>query len=676
VKLLKNGQISTEADHEQVNQILGITTGKTTSQTVSKPSVSKPKKKVQVKGKTSEFRAYPWITKRLKQKGWNTLNPNTNPLGEVWTQQECLEDAQIQAALQAQRPENVIKITSTDFWVVEAKKGIAALDQACNEAKAYADLINKKSSSISHIATGVAGDEESGFEARHHICINGKWERIVVEKKTATGFLTKQEVNRLIAQKTSNLVRDEISQRELIFLANSINDQLHLAKITKEDRAILVAILLIALHQDPSLKKGDPAIFLKNINARAEVIFKASHKEELWEKVKITFTAAQAPLIAEALSQIVQLLRDADLIDSLDKSDVLGPFFESFLRYGNTSKDLGIVLTPRHICWLAVEALGICDTDFIYDPAAGTGGFLIAAFNRIGAISDASKAKAFADQKIYGAEAGSHIAALAFVNMYFRGDGKHNMSFDSCFENNMNKIGKGLKLKFVPKLSESEKQKKPSPLGVTRVLMNPPFSLKDSKEKEPDFIDHALNQMVEGGLLFAILPASVFYESKHDAWRKRLLEQNTLVASISFPIDVFYPVATDSIAVILKKGTPHDAIRKVMWVRINDDGFTKSKGFRVEKKGVDYKTHLKIFADSLREWALFNRETSVEVGVREFSVISDGELIPQAQLGTGTVDPVSFKDEVNKLVKGMTAQMWEQDERLNNVVEENNEKNI
>lgn len=332
------------------------------------------------RARTSEFRAYPWIERQLKIKGWNVGNPNTKPDGEVWTQSECLDDPQLAKALGAQRPENVVKISSSEFWIVEAKPGKARIDIAGKEAKEYADLVNTNSSASALLATGVAGDDDdSGFLVRHFIYLGGKWQTVTNKGKPLERFPTRNEVRRLISKKTPRIEPDEISQQELVDLSNYINRQLHVAKVTKENRAILVAILLIALHQDPSLKMSSPEVFLRDINARAEQIFRAALKQELWDEVKITFTKENAPAVASALDRIIVRLREADIVSSLGDADVLGPFFESFLRYGNTSKDLGIVLTPRQICWLAAEILDVRADDVVYDPAAGTGGFLIAA---------------------------------------------------------------------------------------------------------------------------------------------------------------------------------------------------------------------------------------------------------------------------------------------------------
>ena len=56
-------------------------------------------------------------------------------------------------------------------------------------------------------------------------------------------------------------------------------------------------------------------------------------------------------------------------------TDVLGKFYEVFLKYGNGAKEIGIVLTPRHVTNFAAEVMNITYKDIIYDPTCGTEGF-------------------------------------------------------------------------------------------------------------------------------------------------------------------------------------------------------------------------------------------------------------------------------------------------------------
>ncbi len=613
--------------------------------------------------RSSEFRAYPWILKKLKLRDWNTANPNRNPKGEVWTQNECLENLEISKALGTRKPENVVIISSTTFWTIEAKEGKTNIKTAVKEAQEYANSINNSSQLIKvPIATGVAGNDEDGYEVRHSYFKDRAWNPILVGRHPLQRMLSKKEALRIIDSSSPNLERPELSVSEAVQLSNQINETLHLAKVGKEERALFVAILLLALHEDLSLEyRSDARIFISDINSRAEKVFRDTGRNELWDLIRIRPSNETLEVQARALSNIISYLKEADILHVAESADVLGPFFESFLRYGNTSKELGIVLTPRHICWLAAEALEIKDSDIVYDPAVGTGGFLVAAFNRVRNQVPERQLKNFAKDNLYGADDTGKIAVLAFINMYFRGDGKHNIKIDSCFSYRL--VGSSKRSKK-PRFKEGIERKRAETSIIAKVMMNPPFALKNSIQKEYHFVDHGLEQLANNGLLFSVLPASVMYERKYSEWRDILLEKHTLKAVISFPIDLFYPVATESVGVFIKKGVSHGFSDDVLWGRIVDDGFIKRKGFRVEKENMNYQDVLNPLAACLRSWVIYGTKQLAKPGEFDFHPIASNELIPQAHLGVSSLEYKEYNKEIRRLYKDISIQIWDQRQQL------------
>jgi type I restriction-modification system DNA methylase subunit len=261
-------------------------------------------------------------------------------------------------------------------------------------------------------------------------------------------------------------------------------------------------------------------------------------------------------------------------------TDVLGNFYEVFLKYGNWAKEIGIVLTPRHITKFAAEILDIHSNDIIFDPTCGTGGFLVSAFDYVKKNFKEAVVKNFKHNNIFGIEQETSVVALAIVNMIFRGDGKNNIKEANCFHHNLSlKRKNGFNTaeyvspdtKFIP--------------PVSRVLMNPPFALKTDDEKEYRFVNHALKQMQQYGLLFAILPtAEMLQKGQYKNWRKDLLKENTLLAVITLPSDLFYPISIITVGIVIKRGVPHAKNQKVLWLRAIHDGLVKRKGKRLEPK--------------------------------------------------------------------------------------------
>jgi len=259
-------------------------------------------------------------------------------------------------------------------------------------------------------------------------------------------------------------------------------------------------------------------------------------------------------------------------------ADVLGKFYEVFLKYGNGAKEIGIVLTPRHITKFAVDILGVSDRDIVYDPTCGTAGFLVAAFDSVRMNYSESQVNHFKQNHLFGVEQETEVVALAIVNMIFRGDGKGNIIDGNCFQKRIIKTDKGAEFTTKP-----PKPNERAELAITRVLMNPPFALKDSADKEYRFVDHALSQMANGGLLFAILPYSAMVKpGGYQDWRAHtLLRHHTLIGVLTLPEDLFYPVGVHTVGIIVKKGIPHPTEQNVLWIRAIHDGLLKSKGKRL-----------------------------------------------------------------------------------------------
>ena len=116
--------------------------------------------------------------------------------------------------------------------------------------------------------------------------------------------------------------------------------------------------------------------------------------------------------------------------------------------------------------------------------------------------------------------------------------------------------------------------------------MNSPFSVSqgDAADKEHMFVTQALSTMVNGRILFSLLPlGSLFGAHDEKVWRRdELLTNHTLLSVVTFPEDLFYPTALKQVAgIVVKKGVPHPREQDVFWARIMRDGHIKSKSKRL-----------------------------------------------------------------------------------------------
>jgi len=123
--------------------------------------------------------------------------------------------------------------------------------------------------------------------------------------------------------------------------------------------------------------------------------------------------------------------------------DVKGLAFEQFMD-SFFKGDYGQFFTPREIISFAVEMMEPQQNDLILDPACGSGGFLLHAFDKVrkeveglSNIPDEQKESElhdFAQNHLFGLEINDEIVRVAKMNMIIHGDGHANVCSQDALE--------------------------------------------------------------------------------------------------------------------------------------------------------------------------------------------------------------------------------------------------
>lgn len=616
----------------------------------------------------SEVHAYAFILEDLvKKKGWDRK--------QVYTQQEYRKDTSIAKLLALKTPENIIKIREQTFWIIEAKNERKKVDLALKEAKEdYADKINKDSLLKAIFVTGIAGNDEEGFIAKSEYYKNGHWETIKENDIDVTGLLSKAQVESILKTNNQNIKEVEITDQEFLKAAEEINGILHEGGINKDSRAKVMSAILLALSEgtDISLDQ-EPMLLINAINARVDLVLKKHKKSSFASFIKLDLPSSEDnhTKYKRAIVQTIKELLGLNIRSAMQSGkDVLGRFYEVFLKYGNGAKEIGIVLTPRHITKFAAEVLDIQPNDLVLDITCGTGGFLVAAFDEVRKKASPSEFELFKNHGLYGIESQDPVVSLALVNMIFRGDGKNNIIEGDCFAKWLNATKKDLPNKKEISCAEYlDKDIKNRIPPITKVLMNPPFPKKKADKKEYLFIEHALKQMQNEGLLFSVLPYSCMIKGgAYKSWRQRLLAENTVLSVITFPEDLFYPVGVHTLGIIIEKGKPHSKSEEVLWIRAIHDGRWKKKGKRLEhpKAQNDYIQITPIIKSFLIER---NKDVPNIPAFQKLSPIDftdeDLELVPEAYLDEPSITQNEMEEKIDQIIRENIAFMIKYENRIN-----------
>lgn len=239
--------------------------------------------------------------------------------------------------------------------------------------------------------------------------------------------------------------------------------------------------------------------------------------------------------------------------------DVLGRFYVEFIRYAGSEQKSGLVLTPAHITELFCDLADLRISDIVYDPCCGTGGFLVAAMQRLFALAGNNKKKREKIRKtqLCGCELRSDMFTYACSSMRFRGDGKSNLYNGSCFNN-------------ADSIADNHKP--------TVAMLNPPYDVGNAGQME--FIEHALNVLnpQADGRVVAIVQMSCAIKDEKDlkAVKRRILAKHHLKAVLNMPDDLFYPVGVVTCIMVFEANKPN-AGRKTWFGYFKDDGFEKRK---------------------------------------------------------------------------------------------------
>jgi type I restriction-modification system DNA methylase subunit len=603
----------------------------------------------QGKHSPSEVHAYSYILNELvSKKGWGK--------NQIYTQQECLTIKPIALALGQSHPENMVKVNETDYYVIEAKNERAKIDVALKEAKeAYAEPINKDKLIRALLVTGIAGNSQEGFVATSQFYYDGMWETITENDAEITGLLSQSQVERILASYDPHLKDVEINEQEFLKTAEEINGILHEGGVHKDIRARVISAILLALIEGTNVNLDEaPTVLIDSINSRVDLELKKAKKPEFSKFIHIDTPSSEDNHVKlkKALVLTIQELLELNIRSAMKSGkDVLGRFYEVFLKYGNGAKEIGIVLTPRHITQFAAEVMDIQTNDLVLDPTCGTGGFLVAAFDEVKKkAKSANEWERFKQYGLYGIEEQDFIVSLAIVNMIFRGDGKNNVIGGNCF-------AKWLTTKthngnvIAEYLSSDSKGRIPP---ITKVLMNPPFPKKKTDYKAYLFIEQALKQMQEGGILFSVLPYSCLIKGGgYLAWRKRLLKENTLLSVVTFPEDLFYPVGVHTVGIFIKKGVP-DSNSQVLWFRALNDGRLKKKGKRLENSRA--KNDYSLISPILKEFISGKNINIASIpAFQKGSPINysdkDLELVPEAYLDERSISSSEVADSIDQLMR-------------------------
>lgn len=419
-----------------------------------------------------------------------------------------------------------------------------------------------------------------------------------VDEYTDFSFLKKENFDAFIEKVKALSLSDEEKEKlkekreqeigaSLVKLNNDIyqNEK----GLGENDRVYLVAASIIAtlgipkkvspLEKDDlksSLEEGnrDGDIVLRKINAFLnEKQIPKDKKDLIVRTLANTLTTENINKVEKGESQLKRVF--SKIVDDLGiyyktdlTTDFTGKLFnEMYSWLGFTQDKLNdVVLTPSYVATLLVKLARVNKDSFVWDFATGSAGLLVAAMNEM--LNDAKKTLKSPEEinrksaeikakQLLGLEILSNIYMLATLNMILMGDGSSNILNKDSLNDFDGKYGFGNTDDDFP---------------ADAFVLNPPYSAKGNGMI---FVEKALSMMKKG--YAAIIIQGSAGSGKAVEYNKKILEKNTLLASIKMPIDLFVGKSSvQTYVYVFKIGEAHEKDETVKFIDFSNDGYTRT----------------------------------------------------------------------------------------------------
>ena len=255
-----------------------------------------------------------------------------------------------------------------------------------------------------------------------------------------------------------------------------------------------------------------------------------------------------------------------------DDSEKLGDAYEYLLKTAEAQADAGQFRTPRHIINFIVNIINPQKHEVIIDPACGTAGFLVSAYQHVKSqhelpgggttlsIPDLTRLS----DNLNGYDISPEMTKLAMANMYLHTQDKNPniVNYDT--------------------LTSTDHWNDYADV----MLANPPFMTPKggirphsrfrvaAKKAEVLFVDYIASHLNEHGRAGIIVPEGIIFQSQN-AYRqlRRLLLDESLVAVISLPGGVFQPYSGVKTSILILDKVLAPKTDYVAFFKVDNDGY-------------------------------------------------------------------------------------------------------
>ena len=374
---------------------------------------------------------------------------------------------------------------------------------------------------------------------------------------------------------------------------------------------------------------------------------------------------------AEILRQLVELFSARSLQHV--SPDILGDAYEWILRYFAPQKAKeGEDFTPREVIKLIVEILGPKPGESVYDPACGSGGMLISAYQHVKNQAGQEEAKRLF---LFGQEANHKTVALSKMNLYIHDIRNAQMAF-------------GDTLRY-PKFKEGENFRQ-----FNVVIANPPWNQDGYDEnslKKGEFwrerfrfgftpkqsadwawIEHMLasSNSKNGRIGVVIDNGCLFRGGKEKAIRKAIVDDDLIESVILLPEKLFYNTGAPGVILIINRNKAEKRRGKVLFLNASQEFQKHPEVRKLNQLGEEHIKKIVEAYSSFNEKEGFSHMVDAdEIIENDYSLNVTLYVFPEEK-----IEEIDIDKEWNEL-KQLEKELAEVDKKIENYLAELREDN-
>ncbi|MCE9658083.1 MAG: type I restriction-modification system subunit M [Burkholderiales bacterium] len=307
----------------------------------------------------------------------------------------------------------------------------------------------------------------------------------------------------------------------------------------------------------------------------------APERLEFYKKTLVHLGSHGSMLVKEIFANASSFIKKpatlSTLVTEIDKLDWysarqegLGDLYEGLLEKNANEKKSGAgqYFTPRPLIDSMVAVMKPTLNDVIQDPAAGTGGFLIAAHHWLREHHDFDSLTEKQQRKLrrntfFGMEHVQDTHRLALMNLMLHGIDSDPEAGGIRYGDTLGPDGEAL-----------------GKVGATLILTNPPFGTKKggglptrddftfpTSNKQFCFLQHIYRALKPGGRAAVVLPDNVLFESNTGTEiRRDLMDKCNLHTILRLPTGIFYAQGVKTNVLFFTRGDKEKGNTKEVWV--------------------------------------------------------------------------------------------------------------